>query len=214
MKTVLYIHGMGGGGDSRIPRLLAGRFAGEGIRVVVRTYDFDPEKGRAQIDSWVDELRPDLVIGESLGAIQALRVRGIPHLYVSPSLGAPAFLYRLAWICRIPGGPALLHRIWPVKEGDRQPLRFEYGILRKYRSHWADARKAAAEGGFHYAFFGTRDHYRKWGIVRISTWRNMFGDSYQIYDGTHFMEEEHVESMLVPKIRETLGVRSPRCISE
>ena len=119
MKTLLYIHGMGGGGDSRIPRLLREQFAGENIRVVIRTYDFDPETGHAQIVSWVDELRPDLVIGESLGAIQALRIRGIPHLYVSPSLGAPAFLYRLAWICRIPGGPALLHRIWPVKEGDR-----------------------------------------------------------------------------------------------
>lgn len=205
---------MGGGGDSRIPRLLRERFEGTDIRCIVRTYDFDPETGHAQIASWVEELQPDLIIGESLGSIQALRVRGIPHLFVSPSLGAPDILVRLAWITRIPGGKALLHHIWPVKEGDRQPLRFEYGILRKYRSHWADARKAAAEGGFHYAFFGTRDHYRKWGIVRISTWRKMFGDSYQIYDGTHFMEEEHVESMLVPKIRETLGVLSPRCISE
>ena len=206
MKTVLYIHGMGGGGDSRIPRLLGERLAGEGIRVVVRTYDFDPEKGRAQIVSWVEELRPDLVIGESLGAIQALRVRGIPHLFVSPSLGAPAFLYRLAWICQIPGGSALLHRIWRVKEGDRQPLRFEYGILRKYKAHWEDARRAASEGGYHYAFFGTRDHYRKWGIVRVSTWRKMFGDTCQIYEGTHFMEEEYVYSLLVPKIREVLGM--------
>ncbi len=206
MKTVLYIHGMGGGGDSRIPRLLGEHLAGEGIRVVVRTYDFDPETGRAQILSWVEELRPDLVIGESLGAIQALRVRGIPHLFVSPSLGAPVFLYRLAWICRIPGGPALLHRIWRVKEGDRQPLRFEYGILRKYKAHWEDACRAAAEGGYHYAFFGTRDHYRKSGIVRISTWRKMFGDTYQIYEGTHFMEEEYVYSMLVPKIRKVLDM--------
>lgn len=207
MKTVLYIHGMGGGGDSRIPRLLGGYLDGEGIRVVVRTYDFDPERGRTQIVSWVDELRPDLVIGESLGAVQALRVRGIPHLYVSPSLGAPAFLYRLAWICRIPGGPALLHRIWPVKEGDRQPLRFEYAVLRKYRAHWEDACRAAAEGDYQYAFFGTHDHYRKWGIVKVSIWRRMFGNTFQLYEGTHFMEEEYVASLLVPKIREVLSVQ-------
>ena len=77
MKTILYIHGMGGGGDSRIPRLLRERFAGTDLRCIVRTYDFDPEVGRAQIASWVEELQPALVIGESLGAIQALRVRGI-----------------------------------------------------------------------------------------------------------------------------------------
>ena len=119
---------MGGGGDSRIPRLLRERFEGTDIRCIVRTYDFDPETGHAQIASWVEELQPDLIIGESLGSIQALRVRGIPHLFVSPSLGAPDILVRLAWITRIPGGKALLHHIWPVKEGDRQPLRFEYPV--------------------------------------------------------------------------------------
>ena len=205
MKTILYIHGMGGGGDSRIPRLLRERFAGTDLRCIVRTYDFDPEIGRAQIASWVEELQPALVIGESLGAIQALRVRGIPHLFVSPSLGAPDVLVRLAWICKVPGGKALLHRIWRVKEGDRQPLRFEYGIMKKYRSHWEEACKAASEGGYYYAFFGKRDHYRKWGVVRISTWRKMFGETFQVYDGTHFMEEEYVRSLLVPKIREILG---------
>ena len=196
---------MGGGGDSRIPRLLRDRLEGTGIRVIVRTYDFDPEVGRKQILEWMDELRPALVIGESLGAIQALRVRGVPHLYVSPSLGAPVFLYRLAWLCRLPGGSALLHRIWPVKEGDRQPLRFEYAILKKYKAHWEDACRAAREGDFHYAFFGTRDHYKKWGVVKVSTWREMFGDTYQEYEGTHFMEEEYVYSMLVPKLLEILG---------
>lgn len=196
---------MGGGGDSRIPRLLNEMLAGSEIRTVVRTYDFDPETGRAQIAGWAEELHPDLVIGESLGAAQAIRVRSVPHLFVSPSLGAPVFLYRLAWLTRLPGGSALLHKVWPVKEGDRQPLRFEYGIMKKYRAHWEAACKAASEGGYYYAFFGKRDHYKKWGVVRVSTWRKMFGETYQEYDGTHFMEEEYVRDLLVPKIREILG---------
>lgn len=195
---------MGGGGDSRIPGLLRDHFAGTDISVVVRTYDFDPEVGRGQILSWVEELDPALVIGESLGAVQALRIRGIPHLFVSPALGAPMFLYRVAWITRLPGGSSLLHKIWRVKEGDRQPLRFEYDIMRKYKAHWEDARKAASEGGYNYAFFGRKDHYKKWGVVKVSSWRKVFGDTFQEYDGTHFMEEEYVYSMLVPKIQEVL----------
>ena len=200
---------MGGGGDSRIPRLLGERFAGSGIRVVVHTYDFDPEVGYAQIAAWVERYTPDLVIGESLGSIQALRVQGIPHLYVSPSLGAPRILYRLAWICRLPGGPALLHRIWPVKEGDRQTLKFEYPILRKYKAHWEAALRCAGEGDFQYAFFGKRDHYKKWGVVKVSIWSKIFGDTFQEYDGTHFMEEPYIHSMLVPKICEILGEPIP-----
>ncbi|MBR2224623.1 MAG: alpha/beta hydrolase [Bacteroidales bacterium] len=211
MKTILYIHGMGGGGDSRIPRLLREQFEGTDLRCIVRTYDFDPETGHAQIASWVEELHPDLVIGESLGAIQALRVRGIPHLFVSPSLGAPDLLVKLAWICKIPGGKAVLHRIWRVKEGDRQPLRFEYDIMKKYGPHWEDARKAASEGGYYFAFFGTRDHYRKSGVVNVDTWSKMFGNTFQMYEGTHFMEEEYVYSLLIPKIREVLAVSGPLC---
>ena len=195
---------MGGGGDSRIPRLLRERFEGTDIRCIVRTYDFDPEIGHAQIASWVEELQPDLIIGESLGAAQALRVRGIPHLFVSPALGAPDRLVRLARVCRIPGGKAILHRIWRVKEGDRQPLRFEYGIMKKYAAHWADAKKAASEGGYYFAFFGTRDHYMKSGVVSVSTWEEMFGKTYALYEGSHFMEEEYVYSLLIPKIHEIL----------
>lgn len=201
----MYIHGMGGGGDSRIPRLLRERFEGTDIRCIVRTYDFDPEIGRSQIASWVDELQPDLVIGESLGSIQALRVRGIPHLFVSPSLGAPDILVRLAWLTRIPGGKALLHRIWRVKEGDRQPLKFEYAIMKKYAAHWAAAQETAKEDGYCFTFFGTHDHYMKSGAVKVSIWEDMFGaDTYQMYEGTHFMEEEYVYSLLIPKIQEIL----------
>ena len=195
---------MGGGGDSRIPRLLNDRFAGTDIRCIVRTYDFDPEIGHAQISAWVDELHPDLVIGESLGAIQALRVPGVPHLFVSPALGAPAIQARLAWLTRLPGGKALLHHIWPVKEGDRQPLRFEYGIMKKYAAHWEAAKKASADGGYYYAFFGTHDHYMRSGAVKISTWEEMFGKTYALYDGSHFMEEEYIDSLLIPKIHEIL----------
>ena len=41
--------------------------------------------------------------------------------------------------------------------------------------------------------------------MKISTWREMFGNTYEIYDGTHFMEEEYVDSLLVPKILRILS---------
>ena len=205
MKTILYIHGMGGGADSRIPRILRQSFGHTDIRCIVRTYDFDPERGHAQIASWVDELRPDLVIGESLGAAHALRIRGVPQLFVSPALGGPDRIVRMAGLARTSLGRALLRKIWHAKKGDRQPIRFEHDLMLKYGPHWEEARKVAAEGGYHFAFFGTRDHYLKWGVVSIDTWREMFGDTFQLYEGSHFMEEEYIHSLLIPKIREVLG---------
>lgn len=212
MHNVLYIHGMGGGGDSRIPGLLAELFLEEPVRIIVRTYSFDPEEGALQIAAWVQELQPSLVIGESLGAIQALRVGGVPHLFVSPSLGAPALLVKLVPVSRFALGRWYLHRRFPVKQGDRQKLFFRPSVLRKYGPHWEKAQEQAsrdqAAGLPFFAFFGTMDHYKRSGVVQVGLWESLFGkDSYQEYAGTHFMEEEYVRSLLVPKIREMLGLQ-------
>ena len=97
-------------------------------------------------------------------------------------------------------------RIYRPREGDRQPLHFIPDTLKKYRRHREEALAASAvDGGSmcNFAFFGTRDHYRRSGVVSMRTWRKHFGEgSYALYDGTHFMEEEFIHKMLIPKIIE------------
>lgn len=205
-KKVLYIHGMGGGADSRIPSIL--KNAMPQIQVTVRTYDFDPEIAAGQIHAWVLEIKPDLVVGESLGAIQTLRIKGIPHILVSPSLNAPLYLGHLAWLALVPGMTWMFDRIYKPKDGDRQKLHFTFPVLRKYLDHRRKAIRNTPLSGnsdYFYAFFGTRDHYRRTGVVSIKTWKKYFGDTFEIYDGTHFMEEEHVLRRLVPKILNMLN---------
>ena len=138
MHNVLYIHGMGGGGDSRIPSILADALSADNINVVVRTYDFDPEVGAGQIADWVNELEPELVIGESLGALQAMRVSGVPHVYVSPALNSALYFRPLAWLTLIPGVTRYYDKLYRPKDGDRQPLHFTFSTLRKYRRHRKD----------------------------------------------------------------------------
>ena len=200
---------MGGGGDSRIPSILASALTPE-VNVVVRTYDFDPEAAAGQIASWVDELNPSLIIGESLGSLHAIRIKDIPHLFVSPSLNAPLFFEKLSWMTLVPGVTWVLDRIYRPREGDRQKLHFVFPVLRKYGVHRQKALRNSTANGSHdyfYAFFGTKDHYRKSGIVSIRTWKKYFGDAFSMYDGTHFMEEEYVYSFLVPKILEVLNIK-------
>lgn len=209
MKTkVLYIHGMGGGGDSRIPAILKSSLTE--ADVVVRTYDFDPEKAAGQIGEWVEELKPSLIVGESLGAIQTIRIKGLPHILVSPSLNAPLYLGNLSFLALIPGVTWLFDRIYKPKEGDRQKLHFTYDVLKKYRQHRKAALANSSRSGskdYFYAFFGTKDHYRRTGVVSIRTWKKYFGDHFEIYEGTHFMEEEHVLTRLVPKILNMLNIK-------
>ena len=210
VNNILYIHGMGGGGDSRIPSILRDALKEE-AHVVVRTYDFDPETAARQIGSWVQELNPRVVVGESLGSLHAVRIKGVHHVLVSPALNAPLFFSRLAWLAFIPVVTVLLDRIYRPKEGDRQPLHFTYRVMRKYSAHRSAALENSIKKGsrdtFH-AFFGTRDHYRRSGIVSLRTWKRYFGDTFQIYEGTHFMEEEFIHEMLLPELKRVLDTAS------
>lgn len=211
VNNILYIHGMGGGGDSRIPSILRDVMQCD-VNVIVKTYDFDPEVAVSQISRWVKEYKPAVVVGESLGALHALRIKGVHHILVSPSLNAPLFFDRLAWLAFIPGVTEMLDRIYKPKEGDRQKLHFTYPTMRKYAMHRDEALNNSIKKGsrdtFH-AFFGTNDHYRKSGIVSVRTWKKYFGSgSYEMYEGTHFMEEEFIHEMLVPAIKCVLDTAS------
>ena len=91
-----------------------------------------------------------------------------------------------------------------ARQRDRQPLHFARRTLLK----WPAARKEAMRNtplngsrDYFHAFFGTHDKFRRSGVVMIRTWRKYFGEgSWTVYDGTHFMEEEYIRSLLVPKI--------------
>ena len=93
MKTIVYVHGLGGGGDSRIPGILAERYAArteapESVRIVCRTYDFDPDRAAAMLEALVQEVQPDLIIGE------AQCKRGKPYrICLSP----PPWVPRCGW---------------------------------------------------------------------------------------------------------------------
>ena len=272
MKTILYIHGMGGGEDSRIPSILSEWFGMHrpDVRVIVRTYDFNPDIAAGQIDAWYDELRPDLVIGESLGSVHALALLAqrssgadgattvcgckdfdpsggmhpqtvappsasnalpaFPLLLVSPALNGPAFFHRIRGLVRFRWFLRFMNRWYKAREGRRQFLDFTPENMSAWGPHRAAALAAASlvrpsapghpgpEDAFPegsespqlrgqgapapiHAFFGRRDHYRRTGIVSLKDWRRRFGPgTWTLYDGTHFMEEEHLKALLIPAI--------------
>ena len=203
-STILYIHGMGGGSSSRIPSILREYLPG----IVVRTYDFNPDEAQKQLRSWIDELHPVLLVGESLGSVHTLILHHIypelPIILVSPALNAPVVLSLFSPLTWIPGVTALLDRIYKPRPGDRQPLHFTHSVLSRWRPYRALAVHQEEDINVH-AFVGTRDHYRRSGIVSLHTWHRHFPEgSYTIYEGTHFMEECHVRTILLQKILSTM----------
>lgn len=216
--NILYIHGMGGGEDSRIPSIL-NEHIGEyispesdiSIDIIVRTYDIDPDVAEKQIAAWRQELNPELVIGESLGSLHAIRIDGVPHLFVSPATGASRWMALASYL---PGAAWFMRKQFRPRPGRRQPLDFTQNILSHYRGMREKVLSHSPSRGnkdYFFAFFGTKDTYRRWGVVSVRSWRKHFGrNTYAIYEGTHYMEEEFLHSMLIPKILEVLGLAGIR----
>ena len=156
-----------------------------------------------------DALNPRLIIGESLGAIHAMRIKGIPHLLISPALNAPYFLHVLSWLTCIPGVTFIFDKIYKPREGDRQRLHFTKYVLRKYKDHahaaYANVPSAGSDD-IYYAFIGRRDHYRRTGVVSLRAWKKHFGETFSLYDGTHFTEEEHINALVLPWIYNMLNI--------
>lgn len=211
--TILYVHGMGGGVDSRIPSILnlhinsyiAPKIDAH-IDVIVRTYDIDPSIAWNQITSWRNELKPDLVIGESLGSLHAIQLKGVPHLFVSPAIGAARWMAFASWL---PGAAGLMRMMFKPHPGSANRLISHIRSLVTFaecgKGCWTVLRKKAEV--ITSLRFGTDDTYRRSGVVSVRNWAKYFGpNSYKIYKGTHYMEEEYLYSMLIPKILEVLGL--------
>ena len=205
---------MGGGADSRIPSILNEIFASEGTDIVVRTYDFNPDIASGQIESWIAELSPSIIIGESLGSLHALEcssAHDLPCILISPALNAPLYFGFLSWLTLVPGVTSILDRIYRPKSGDRQEIHFTHRLMCLYPPYRKRAMRAAMESRKRdtapllLAFFGLKDHYRRSGIVCIRTWKRYFGaDTYKTYNGTHFMEEDSVRTVVADAIRSIL----------
>ncbi len=154
-----------------------------------------------------------------------------PLLLVSPALNAPRFLYALRGAARIPAIRRWFNRIYKPREGDRQALDFSpetltaWGAFRHYGRPAAPGRRGcegakdpslrgmllrthgdlAPNPSEVHAFFGRRDHYRRTGVVSLNAWRRRFGPgTWTLYDGTHYMEEEHLKALLIPAILQRL----------
>lgn len=221
--NILYLHGMGGGSTSRMPSRLSQvlsniHFTKDGepctLNVVCKTYDFDPEVATNQIAEWVETYQPALVMSESMGAIHALGIQGVPHIYISPALnydrGAAFFLPLVSL------GNMIGYTYTKQRGAKRQEIRGDRDLVAKFKpmiQSYKEAILSSPQRDPSYAFFGSKDGYMVPGIVSIEEYKRLYGDSYEVFDGGHCLDVSQIKPKLLPKVVEMLGlevVRPPR----
>ena len=221
--NILYLHGMGGGRTSRMPVRLRQvlnnmHFTKDGepcrLNVVCMTYDFDPEVATSQIADWVKTYQPALVMAESMGAIHALGIQGVPHIWISPALNYDRGAEFMLPLVKL--GNMIGYTYTKQRGAKRQEIRGDHELVAKFKpmiQSYKEAILSNPQRDPSYAFFGRKDGYMKAGIVSIEEYKRLYGDSYEVFDCGHCIDVSQIRPKLVPKIVEMLGlevVRPPR----
>ena len=184
------------------------------LQVICETYDFDPEVASEQIAQWRETYHPDLVIGESMGAIHALGIQGIPHIYISHALNydrATTFAQPLIAISN-----SLGYHYRNQHSANRQEIRGDHELLAKFSpliKKYKEDILNSEQRDSSFAFFGKEDKFILLGIVSIKEYERLFGASYEVHDGGHLFGVKNVKPKLIPKIVEMLDlevVKKPR----
>ena len=214
--NILYLHGMGGGSTSRMPvrlkQVLSNmHFTKDGepckLNVVCKTYNFDPEVATNQIAEWVETYQPALVMSESMGAIHALGIQGVPHIWLSPALNydrGATFFQPMVSLANMLGFTYTKQR-----GANRQEIRGDYELVAKFKpmiQSYKEAILSNPQRDPSYAFFGNKDPYRTTDIVSIKEYQRLYGDSYEMFDGGHCLDVRQIRPKLLPKIVEMLGL--------
>lgn len=214
--NILFLHGMGGGQKTRMPKQLNKVLSkmnltkdGEPctLHVICETYDFDPEVATRQIGQWVETYQPVMVISESMGAIHALGIQGMPHIYLSPALNYDRGVKMAMPLVAIGEMMGIYYnkqrgRNNQLIHGDTQLLARFQPMIQSYK----EAIRRNPNPDASYAYFGNKDEFRRAGIVSIKEYKSLFGNSYEVYEGRHVLDVSNAERVLVPKIVEMLGL--------
>ena len=82
-KTIMYVHGFASSGSSGTVMALRRHFMG--WRVVAPDLPVDPFEAMELLHRMVDEERPAVVIGTSMGGMYVQQLRGVRRIIVNPS---------------------------------------------------------------------------------------------------------------------------------
>lgn len=84
MRTILYLHGLGSGGNSPTSRLIQKCFPE--YTVVAPQIPINPTEALEYIRKLANELQPYFIMGTSLGAFYTAQISGFPKFLVNPVL--------------------------------------------------------------------------------------------------------------------------------
>ena len=196
MHTILYIHGFSSSGLSGTPQMLRQLLYRQGVSVVSPDVPVMPAEAMPFLRTLVEQERPDLIIGTSMGAFYAEQLRGVPRILVNPSFQMARFL-TFRGMGRVP----FANR----REDGAKDFKVDRTMIDQFRTIERDSFRGItpADKALVWGCFGTKDesvNHQK------DFLRHYDKAHFRTFDGGHRLNDKILSHDIVPLVRDLLGL--------
>lgn len=203
MKKILYAHGFASSGASGTVMTLRQQLydpAAEGtdreVRVVAPDLPVMPLEAIDFLRQTVETECPDLILATSMGAFYTEQLRGVPRILVNPS-------FSMARLLTFGGMGRQEFR--NKREDGARDFKVDKEMIAQFKTLEKESFKGItpADKQLVWGFFGDKDkkvNHQK------DFLKNYGRDHFTVFDGEHFLNDKILSRVILPTIREILGV--------
>ncbi len=191
---ILYVHGFASGGASGTVMLLRQALYPYGIKVAAPDLPLLPSEAIGLLRTTVEQLRPRLIIGTSMGGFLAEMLRGYPRILVNPSFHTARLLTfrgtgRYPFSCK--------------REDGSKDFKVDKAMIEDFRR----MEKLSFQG------ITPTDKELVWGLfgdkdptvhTQDDFTRHYGRGHFQVFDGEHRLNDKIVSRVVLPLIRQIL----------
>lgn len=192
MKKLLYIHGFGSSAQSGTVKMLRNKLYPHGIQVVAQDVPFMPSQALPSLLQFVEQEQPEVILGTSMGAMYAERMRGYKRILVNPS-------FVMSESCKHLG---FGKKEWMAPRADGEKyFTVTKALIDDFKqletTLWKDITEEDKQ--LVWGFFGTKDKT----VNFQDAFKHYYGSEHFItFDGEHRLNDNILTKIILPKILE------------
>ena len=194
MKSILYLHGFASSGASGTATSMRTALYPYGVQVIAPDIPVLPAEALHFLRQQVEELKPDLIVATSMGAMYAEQLRGRLRILVNPSF-CMARLLTFGGMGRKPF------------RNQRADGAIDFKVDKEMIAQFRDIESNAFEGitpkdkALVYGLFGQHD---KRVNCQPQFLKHYGREHFQLFDGEHFLNDNVLKHVVIPLIKQLL----------
>lgn len=194
MKSILYLHGFASSGASGTATSMRTALYPYGVQVIAPDIPVLPAEALHFLRQQVEELKPDLIVATSMGAMYAEQLRGRLRILVNPSF-CMARLLTFGGMGRKPF------------RNQRADGAIDFKVDKEMIAQFRDIESHTFEGitpqdkALVYGLFGQHD---KRVNCQPQFLKHYGREHFQLFDGEHFLNDNVLKHVVIPLIKQLL----------